>query len=112
MWFTKGPTALPRGILSQGGYKMANILEVCMLLSFGASWPINLLKAIRARTAKGTSLPFFLLIEFGYVCGIAAKLISGNINYVLFFYFLNIMVVGSNIAVYFRNRRLDEMAER
>ena len=86
---------------------IANILEVIMLLCFGASWPINLHKAVKARTAKGTSLPFFLLIELGYLCGIMAKVISGNINYVLLFYFLNVFVVGLNIAVYFRNRRID-----
>ncbi len=89
---------------------MSNFLEVLMLLCFGASWPINLSKAIRARTAKGTSLLFFLTIEFGYLCGIAAKVIAGNINYVLAFYVLNILVVGANIAVYFRNRRIDRAA--
>ena len=72
---------------------IANILEVIMLLCFGASWPINLHKAVKARTAKGTSLPFFLLIELGYLCGIMAKVISGNINYVLLFYFLKSIVV-------------------
>ena len=91
---------------------IANILEVIMLLCFGASWPINLHKAVKARTAKGTSLPFFLLIELGYLCGIMAKVISDNINYVLFFYFLNVFVVGLNIAVYFRNRRIDRGAKR
>ena len=90
---------------------MANVLEVLMLLSFGASWPINFMKALRAGTAKSTSLPFFLLIEFGYVCGILAKVLSGNINYVLAFYILNITVVGANIAVYFRNRALDRERE-
>ena len=88
---------------------MANFLEVLMLLCFGASWPINLLKAIKAGTAKGTSLPFFLLIEFGYLCGIAAKILSGNITYVMAFYVLNIAVVGANIVVYFRNCRLDRI---
>ena len=86
---------------------MVNILEMIMLICFGASWPINLSKAWKARTAKGTSLPFFLLIEFGYVCGILAKIIGNNITYVLAFYFLNVFVVALNIAVYFRNRRLD-----
>lgn len=89
---------------------MANILEIIMLLCFGASWPLNLMKALKARTAKGTSLPFYCMIETGYVCGIAAKFIGGNVNYVLFFYCLNIFVVGLNILAYFRNRRLD--AER
>ena len=87
---------------------MANLLEVIMLVCFGASWPINLSKAVKAGTAKGTSLPFFLLIEFGYLCGIMAKIISGNITYVIAFYVLNILVVGANVVVYFRNRRLDE----
>ena len=54
------------------------------------------------------SLKFLLLIEFGYICGIAAKFIGGNINYVLIVYFLNIAVVGANIAVYFINRKYDK----
>ena len=86
---------------------MANILEIIMLLCFGASWPINLAKALRARTAKGASLPFLCMIECGYVCGILAKIIGGNVHYVLCFYFLNIFVVGLNILAYFRNRKLD-----
>ena len=90
---------------------MANLLEMTMLLCFGASWPINLSKAWKSQTAKGTSLPFFLLIEFGYLCGILAKILSHNMTYVLFFYFLNVFVVGLNIVVYFRNRRLDKKRE-
>ena len=86
---------------------MANLLEIIMLLCFGASWPINLSKAWKAGTAKGVSLPFFLLIEFGYLCGILAKVISHNVTYVLFFYFLNVFVVVLNIVVYFRTRKLD-----
>ena len=89
---------------------MANLLEIVMLLCFGASWPINLIKALKARTAKGTSLPFLCMIECGYVCGILAKLTGGNVNYVLIFYCLNIFVVGLNVLAYFRNRKLD--AER
>lgn len=86
---------------------MANILEVIMLLCFGASWPINLYKALKARTAKGNSLAFYFLVELGYICGILSKVLTNNINYVLFFYFLNIFVVALNIVVWFRNHRLD-----
>ena len=86
---------------------MANLLETIMLICFGASWPINLRKAYKARTAKGTSLPFLCLIEAGYICGVAAKVLGNNINYVLYFYFLNILVVALNIFMYFRNKRLD-----
>ena len=86
---------------------MASVFETLMLVCFGLSWPFNLVKSIKAKTAKSMSLKFLLLIEFGYICGIAAKFISGNINYVLIVYFLNLAVVGANIAVYFINKHKD-----
>lgn len=78
-----------------------------MLVCFGLSWPINVIKAIKARTAKNMSLPFILLIISGYVAGITAKIMTGQINYVLIVYFINLAIVTVNLAVYFRNRRLD-----
>ena len=35
---------------------MAEILEIIMIVSFGASWPMNVMKSYKARTAKGKSL--------------------------------------------------------
>lgn len=87
---------------------MAEILEALMVISFGCSWPMNIIKSLRAKTAKGKSLMFLLLIEFGYVCGIISKLVSGNITYVFIFYVLNLLMVGTDIALYFRNLRLDK----
>ena len=89
---------------------MAYILETIMLICFGFSWPINLMKAYRARTAKGTSLTFLLLIELVYIAGIMSKIISGNINYVLAVYLLNFLLVALNLAVYARNVRLDKQS--
>ena len=87
---------------------MGSILETVMLLCFGFSWPLNVIKAYRAKTAKGTSLPFILLIITGYIAGISAKLISGQINYVLIAYVLNLAIVSLNVIVYFRNLSLDK----
>ena len=87
---------------------MASILETAMLICFGLSWPINLVKNIKAKTAKATSLNFLLLITFGYVCGIAAKFASHQLNYVLAVYFLNLAVVLANLVVYFINRSYDK----
>jgi len=87
---------------------MGSILETVMLVCFGFSWPLNVIKAYRARTAKGTSLPFILLIMIGYVAGICAKLISNQINYVLAVYILNLLIVSLNLVVYFRNVALDK----
>ena len=94
---------------------MSEILEIVMILCFGASWPFNVYKSYRARTAKGKSLLFLLLIELGYVAGIASKFLNpaymaafGEKWYVLFFYFLNFAMVGADVILYFRNKRLDK----
>ena len=87
---------------------MGSILETIMLVCFGFSWPLNVIKAYRAKTAKGTSLPFILLIITGYIAGISAKIISGQINYVLIAYILNLAIVSLNVIVYFRNVSLDK----
>ncbi len=90
---------------------MSEIFETAMLICFGLSWPVNLVKSIKAKTAKSTSLKFLLLILFGYVCGIAAKLVNHQFSYVLAVYFLNLAAVGANIAVYFINRNKDKKAD-
>lgn len=86
---------------------MESVFETIMLICFGLSWPLNVMKAYRARTAKGTSLTFILLILVGYIAGIIAKLLMGQINYVLIVYLLNFAIVSLNLAVYFRNVALD-----
>ena len=90
---------------------MGSLFETLMLVCFGLSWPINMMKAYKARTAKGTSLPFLLLIITGYLGGIAAKIISGSINYVLIVYLINLAIVLLNLAVYFRNVSLDRKSD-
>ena len=87
---------------------MSSIFETVMLVCFGLSWPINVIKAYKARTAKATSLPFILLIFTGYIAGISAKIISGQMNYVFVVYLLNLAIVLLNIVVYFRNVALDK----
>ena len=87
---------------------MSSIFETIMLICFGLSWPINVMKAYKARTTKGTSLPFILLIIFGYLSGIPAKLLMPQTNYVLIVYLINLAVVSLNLLVYFRNRKLDK----
>ena len=97
---------------------MSELLEIVMIVSFGASWPMNVMKSYKARTAKGKSLAFLLLIIFGYLAGIASKLINpvymesfSSKWYVLFFYVLNLLMVSVDLGLYFRNRRLDRKRE-
>lgn len=91
---------------------MGSILETFMLICFGFSWPLNVIKAYKAKTTKGTSLPFIILIIAGYIAGISAKLINGQINYVLIAYFLNLAIVSLNILVYIRNMQYDKRRQQ
>lgn len=93
---------------------MSEILEITMILCFGASWPLNVIKSYRARTTKGKSLAFLCLIFFGYIAGITSKFVNPSYMeqiaekwYVLFFYFLNLIMVGADIIIYFRNMQID-----
>lgn len=96
---------------------MSELLEIIMIVSFGASWPLNVIKSYKARTAKGKSLAFLCLIFFGYIAGIASKFLNEAYMeafsekwYVLFFYFLNLLMVGIDLVLYFRNRLIDKKA--
>ncbi len=94
---------------------MAEFFEIIMIVSFGVSWPMNVYKSYKSRTTKGKSLPFLLLILVGYIAGITSKFINETYMaeitekwYVLFFYFLNLIMVGADLLLYFRNYKLDK----
>ena len=98
--------------------ELHELFEIIMIVSCGASWPLNVLKSYRARTTKGKSLPFLLLIFFGYIAGIISKFANegymadiGAKWYVLFFYVLNFLMVGADLVMYVRNYRLDMKAK-
>ena len=101
----------------------ADILEVIMIVSFGASWPFNVMKSYRARTTKGKSLTFLCLIFFGYIAGVVMKAIKINLAagtltgahafiswLALAVYILNLVMVGTDLLLYVRNYRLDKLA--
>ncbi len=90
---------------------MGAVFEMIMVIFFGLSWPSSILRSYRSRTSRGKSLPFLMLIWVGYLCGIAGKIISGNITYVLVFYCINVVMVSIDILMYFRNVKLDRQAQ-
>lgn len=89
---------------------MSEILEAIMLLCFGFSWPMSLVRNIKAKSAKNMSLGFILLIIAGYLAGISAKLYMHNYSYVLLVYAFNLIVVGANLVVYFVNCSYDRQS--
>ena len=80
-----------------------SFFEAGMLVCFGASWPMALLKTIRTKNVQGLSIAFFWLIFIGYGCGLLFKVL-GEFNWVFFFYLLNMGMVGAEIMLYYRYR--------
>ncbi len=103
---------------------LATICEIIMVICFGASWPFNVIRAYKARSTKGTSLPFMSLICLGYVGGIMNKVFTMCLNvsngqpaltwlqWIAFaFYIVNITLVSAGIVIYFRNKKIEKNEE-
>jgi hypothetical protein len=97
---------------------IAEICEAAMIVCFGLSWPLSVYKSWKSRTAKGKSLQFEVFIWIGYIFGIAKNFIkfaNGGAGFLFFLawglYFLNFIEITIDIALYFRNRKLDRARE-
>ena len=91
---------------------MAQVFETIMLICFGLSWPFNIAKSWKSGTARGKSLQFEICIVIGYLFGIAGKVLSGNVSYVLAVYVLDVAMVTIDIVLTLRNMALDRLAEK
>jgi hypothetical protein len=93
---------------------MSSTLETLMMVAFGVSWPFSLIESAKARSTKGKSLLFLLLIDFGYVCGIAWKILdwaeTGKFTYPVVVYIINLSMVVADTFLYFRNRKIERNA--
>lgn len=95
----------------------ATACETLMIVCFGLSWPLSVLKSYRSRTAKGKSLFFELFIWVGYIFGIIKNFVmfaNGSNSWIFFlgwvFYFFNFIMISVDILLYFRNKKLDRVA--
>jgi hypothetical protein len=82
-----------------------SIFEIIMLICFGAAWPFSIYRSYTSRSVEGKSLLFLLVIFLGYIAGILHKIFFYYDN-VIFLYTLNMLMVGTDILLYLRNRRL------
>jgi hypothetical protein len=90
---------------------LAKVFESLMLVAFGFAWPTNILTTLKRKSTVGKSLLFLFIIITGYVFGISAKIVNGSINYVFFFYILNIVLVAADLCLYFYYKRLERKRE-
>ena len=75
--------------------------EAAMLICFGLSWPISILKALRTRKVEGKSPLFMLILMVGYSMGILHKAFF-NMDWVVSLYVLNLCMVGFDLLLYYR----------
>lgn len=90
---------------------MGEIFETLMLVCFGVSWPFNIIKSYRSRTARGKSIGFQTLVIIGYISGITGKILTGKVSYVVAVYLLDLVMVSIDLALTLRNKRLDRLAD-
>jgi hypothetical protein len=98
---------------------ITDLFEAFTIFCFGLSWPISIRKSLISRTAKGKSLFFELFLLLGYAIGILRKVIQitalGSFGFIFylsfFFYILNFIEISVDVALYFRNLRLDRARE-
>ena len=88
----------------------AEILEAIMLCCFGASWPFQVYKTWKTKTAKSKSFIFLNLLIIGYVCGMGSKLLADRFSYVFFLYLLNLIMVGTDLILSYKYRKQDKLA--
>lgn len=98
---------------------LTDLLEALTILCFGLSWPISIRKSYISRTAKGKSLFFEVFLLIGYAVGITRKIIQsceGSSGFLFFlsfiFYVINFIAISIDVALYFRNKKLDEERDR
>ena len=82
-----------------------SVLEITMMVCFGAAWPFSIARGWRARSTAGKSVIFLWIVLAGYLAGIAHKMLN-NLDGVICFYILNTLLVGTDIAIFYRNLAL------
>ena len=83
-----------------------SIFEAIMLICFGAAWPVSIVKSWKSRSAEGKSLGFLVILILGYISGITHKLLYSH-DIVLVLYVSNLVLVTTDLSLYFRNKALD-----
>lgn len=82
--------------------------EIIMLTSFGAAWPISIIKSIKSKSSKGKSVGFLWVVFIGYIAGILHKIIYA-LDGVIVLYIINGLMVITDIGIYYRNKKLEKV---
>lgn len=86
------------------------IFEIIMLICFGCSWPITILKTLKSKTVKGITPLFYYLVLIGYISGSVYKFFY-HLNYVFFLYIINSITVLIQLFLYYYYHNKEENGE-
>ena len=75
-----------------------SVFEAIMLLCFGASWPMSIVKTIKAKNPAGKSLLFLYLVLLGYISGCLHKYFY-SWDPIFWLYAVNGMMVATDIIL-------------
>ena len=78
-----------------------SLFEVIMLICFGFSWPVSIVKAVRTKEVAGKSPWFMAIICLGYLSGVIHKTLYAR-DWVITLYVLNILLIGTDLFLYYR----------
>ena len=76
-----------------------SIFEGVMLICFGASWPISILKSVRVKEVTGKSPLFLVIVAVGYVSGIVHKILF-SLDWIIILYIINLIMILTDLALY------------
>ena len=82
---------------------MMNAAQICeglMMLAFGISWPMQIIKTIRTKNPTGKSFTFIWLILLGYVVGLASQAFEGRFfKPETILYVVNTLMVATDLTL-------------
>ncbi len=81
-----------------------SIFEGVMLICFGASWPISILKSIRVKDVTGKSPLFLVIVAVGYVSGIVHKVLY-SLDWIIILYIVNLIMILTDLTLYIHYSR-------
>jgi hypothetical protein len=78
-----------------------SVFEALMLVCFGLSWPISIMKAVRTKRVAGKSPLFLGILIAGYVFGCLHKVLYA-LDWVILLYAMNLILVCVDLGLYYR----------
>ena len=83
-----------------------SLFEIGMLVCFGISWPLSILKQYQSKRSEGKSLLFAAIVFFGYIFGILHKSFY-HFDLVILLYIMNIVfvMIDMGLTLYYRYKK-------